>query len=187
MKIIITGNPNYGIAEAISKKFVDHDTVFYSRSYNSFDLTNQEKIAEFAEHSIDYDVFINNARLAKYNQVKLYEEVYRKWVLEKKSGLIINIGSTADNARDANYTYSYEKAALKKASECGSFANNFKNTGVKVTYVSFGWVSTPVLNRDLPGVKKHTPDEIATVLKWIVEYPISTSCINEIRLEPVQC
>jgi short-subunit dehydrogenase len=186
MKVLVTGNPNYGIAESINKNFHGHELSFYSKNYNNFDLNDADNIVEFAHRSLQYDVFINNARLSKYNQVKLYEEVYRKWILEKKQGLIINIGSTADTARDANYTYASEKAALKKASEGGSFANNFKNTGVKVTYVSFGWVATPVLNRDLPNVKKHSPDEIASLLKWIIEYPISSTCFNEIRLEPVQ-
>lgn len=186
MKVLVTGNPNYGIAESINKNFHGHELSFYSRNYNDFDLNNPEKIAELVNVSLQFDVFINNARLAKYNQVKLYEEVYRRWALEKKQGLIINMGSTADTARDANYTYASEKAALKKASEGGSFANNFKNSGIKVTYISVGWVATPVLNRSLPNVKKHSPDEIALLLKWIVEYPVSSSCINEIRLEPIQ-
>ena len=186
MKILVTGNPNYGIAQSINKNFYGHELAFYSRNYNDFDLNNPEKISELATCSLQYNVFINNTRLSKYNQVKLYEEVYRKWIIEKKQGHIINIGSTADSSRDTNYTYASEKAALKKASECGSFANNFKNTGIKVTYVSFGWVATPILNRDLPNVKKHSPEEIALLLKWIVEYPISSSLINEIRLEPIQ-
>ncbi len=186
MKVLVTGNPNFGIAESINKNFLGHELAFYSRNYNNFDLNNPVKIREFSNLSLQHDVFINNARLANYNQVKLYEEVYRRWILEKKQGLIINIGSTADSARDANHTYASEKAALKKASEGGSFASNFKKSGVKVTYISFGWVATPVLNRDLPNVKKHSPDEIALLLKWIVEYPVSSSCINEIRLEPIQ-
>jgi short-subunit dehydrogenase len=186
MKILVTGNPNYGIAQSINENFYGHELAFYSRNYNDFDLNNPEKIAELAEVSTQYDVFINNARLGAYNQVKLYEEVYRIWTLVKKQGLIINLGSTADIARDANYTYASEKAALKKASEGGSFANNFKNSGIKVTYISFGWVATPVLKRELPNVKKHSPNEIALLLKWIVEYPMPSSCINEIRLEPIQ-
>lgn len=186
MKVLVTGNPNYGIAQSINNNFFGHELAFYSRNYNNFDLNNPDKISELAIHSLEHDVFINNARLANYNQVKLYEEVYRKWLLEKKQGLIINMGSTADTARDANYTYASEKAALKKASEGGSFANNFKSTGIKVTYISVGWVATPILNRDLPKVKKHSPDEIASLLKWIIEYPVNSSCINEIRLEPIQ-
>jgi len=186
MKILVTGNPNYGIAEAIKNTFIDHEVSFYSRNYNDFDLNDPAKMAELATISLQFDVVINNARLGKYNQVKLYEEVYRRWTLEKKQGLIINIGSTADTARDANYTYASEKAALKKASEGGSFANNFKKSGIKVTYISFGWVATPVLNRDLPNVKKHSSDEIASLLKWIVEYPVNYTCINEIRMEPIQ-
>lgn len=186
MKVLVTGNPNYGIAESINNNFLGHELAFYSRNYNNFDLNNADKITELANISLQYDVFINNARLAKYNQVKLYEEVYRKWASVKKQGLIINMGSTADTARDVNNSYACEKAALKKASEGGSFANNFKNAGIKVTYISFGWVSTPVLNRDLPNVKKHSSDEIALLLKWIIEYPIPSSCFNEIRLEPIQ-
>lgn len=186
MKILVTGNPNYGIAEAINKNFNGHELVFYSRNYNNFDLNNPQKITELAILSLQYDVVINNVRLTNYNQVKLYETIYHKWILVKKHGQIINLGSTVDISRDANYTYASEKAALKKASETGSYANNFKHAGIKVTYVSFGWVSTPVLVKDLPDVKKHSSDEIALLLKWIVEYPFISSCINEIRLEPVQ-
>lgn len=186
MKILITGNPNYGIASSIKAKFANHELTFYSKNYNDFNLNSADKIAEFATLSLQYDVFINNVRLSQYNQVKLYDAVYNKWLTAKKQGLIINVGSTADTARDANYSYASEKAALKKASESGSFACNFKKTGIKVTYISFGWVATPVLNRDLPNVKKHTSDEIASLMQWIVEYPVASSCINEVRLEPIQ-
>jgi short-subunit dehydrogenase len=186
MKIIVSGNPNYGIAQSINDLFLSHELEFNSKNYNNFDLTDSNKIAEFAIKSLQYDIFINNARLGQYNQVRLYESVYHKWLSTKKQGSIINIGSTADSARDANYSYSSEKAALRQASITGSFACNFKNSGIKVTYVSMGWVNTPVLNTDLPGVKKHSSREIAEMLKWIVDYPYSTTCINEIRLEPVQ-
>lgn len=186
MKIIITGNPNYGIAQSINDIFIEHKLSFFSKNYNGYNLTDSDKILEFAEKSLEYDVFINNARLTQYNQVKLYETVYHKWASVKKQGLIINIGSTVDLARDANYPYASEKMALKKASETGAFASNFKNSGIKVTYIACGWVNTPVLEKVLPNVKKHSSDEIALLLKWIIEYPVTTTCINEIRLETMQ-
>ena len=186
MKILVTGNPNYGIAEAIKNTLVDHEVSFYSKNYNNFDLTDPAKMAELVLLSLQYDVFINNARLSRYSQVKLYEDIHTMWWKSKKKGSIINIGSTADSARDQHSVYATEKAALRKISDAGSFACNFKHSGIKVTYIAFGWAATPVLNTVLPHVKKHESEEVARLLKWVIEYPVSSTCINEIRMEPIQ-
>lgn len=186
MKILVTGNPEYGVASGLKAILgQDHIVDFVSPKHNGIDLNKQEDFRKVVDNSLAYDVIINNVRLSDYNQVKLFDSIYRKWMANRKQGQIINIGSLADNVRDKTWAYGSEKAALKQASASGSFASIFKNTGIKVTYIAFGWVSTPAIEASEPNVKKHSPEEIAKLIKWILDYPFNTNII-ELRMEPVQ-
>ena len=188
MKILVTGNPTYGIAEAISRILsVEHQLDFVSKTYNNIDLNDQLQLSNFVINSHNYDIVINNARLHSFNQVKLLQQVWQSWAKSSKEGLIINVGSSADQGRDlADGIYGAEKSALKRLSELYAFRSTFKKSNIKVTYLSFGWADTPLLNRVLPNVKKHSADEIANIIKWVIDYPVTTSNINEIRVEVTQ-
>lgn len=186
MKILITGNPEYGVASGLKSVLgIEHTVDFVSPKYNNIDLNKIEDFKKVVNDSINYDVFINNARLSNYNQVQLFDSIHKKWIADKKHGQIINIGSVADQVRDRTWIYGSEKAALKQASAGAGFASVFKNTGIKVTYLAFGWVSTPMIEASEPNVKKHSVEEIASLIKWILDYPANTNII-EIRMEPIQ-
>lgn len=186
MKILVTGNPEYGVASGLKAMLgVEHDVSFVSPKYNNIDLNKTEDFKKVVNDSVNYDVVINNVRLSDYNQVKLFDGIYKKWTTNKKRGQIINIGSLADQTRDRTWMYGAEKAALKQASAAGGFANIFKGSGIKVTYLAFGWVSTPAIEASEPNVKKHSVEEIARLIKWILDYPDNTNII-EIRMEPIQ-
>lgn len=188
MKVLVTGNPTYGIAQAIDRVLSPvHQVDFVSRKHNNIDLNNHSEIINFANNSLNYDVVVNNVRLHGFNQIKLLEQVWQTWTNAKKPGLIINIGSTSDNSRDiGDAIYGSEKSALKKLSETYAYRSVFKKSNIKVTYLSFSWVDTPVLNRVLPNVVKHPSDEIANVIKWVIEYPVASSNLNELRFEVIQ-
>lgn len=188
MKILVTGYSGYGVAKAIFDVFNDsHELKFFSKKENNVDLNDPNEINKFCQISLDYDIVINNARLKNYHQAILFEKVYFTWLTNKKiGGHIINIGSSVDIARDRVLQYGAEKAALKKISEQAATASVFKNSNIKVTYISFGWVSTPIVVRDLPNVKKHSSEEIANIIKFVINYPYATTNISEIRIEPIQ-
>jgi hypothetical protein len=186
MKILVTGNPNYGIASALASVLGEEHVVdFVSPKHNGVDLNKREDFRKIVDDSLNYDVVINNVRLDNYAQVMLFDSIFRKWYVNKKQGQIINIGSVADQTREKTWVYGSEKAALRQASASGSFASIFKSTGIKVTYLAFGWVSTPAIEISEPNVKKHSPEEIAKLIKWVLDYPFDTNII-ELRMEPIQ-
>lgn len=186
MKILITGNPNYAIGEALNTILNSHELKFVGKRTSGIDLNDLATMDKFSIFSLDYDVFINNSRLDNFSQSILFNKVYNTWLDNKKSGQIINIGSTGDTGRDKQWLYGPEKIALRKATEQASYTSAFKQSGIKVTYLAMGWVATPLVEKYEPNVKKHSPDEIAKLIKWILDYPIDTTNINEIRIEPIQ-
>jgi NAD(P)-dependent dehydrogenase (short-subunit alcohol dehydrogenase family) len=188
MKILITGSPNYGIASALNNLLsANHELTFIGKRFNGSDLTYEVEMTKLAVASLNYDVFINNSRLSNYAQIRLFEKVYTTWLRNNKTnGRIINVGSTVDIASDKVLQYGAEKAALKRISEQAGQACVFRKSNIKVTYLSMGWVDTPIVNEHLPNVKKHSVDEIAEAIRFIIEYPYSNTNISEIRLEPIQ-
>ena len=71
MKILISGNPAYGLAQALNLELADHELTFVSRTTHKLDLTKTENQQVFAEMSLDYDVVIINSALWKFNQTLL--------------------------------------------------------------------------------------------------------------------
>ena len=82
MKILISGNPAFGLAEALNSVLVEHELTFVSRTTHKLDLTKTENQQVFADMSIDYDVVILNSALWKFNQTLLLEAVYKKLKIE---------------------------------------------------------------------------------------------------------
>ena len=73
MKILISGNPAYGLAEALATSLAEHELTFVSRTTHKLDLTKSENQQIFADMSVDYDVIVINSALWKFNQTyKLY-------------------------------------------------------------------------------------------------------------------
>ena len=113
-KVLMTGNPTYGLAEKFN--IVCPTTDFASRD-NGYDLCEKKGRDKLAVESLKYDVFINSSALYQFNQSLVLETVWKKWKEHNKQGHIINIGSTVDRStKGAEWIYPQEKKALKSMS-----------------------------------------------------------------------
>ena len=183
MKILISGNPAFGLAEAISSVLEGNELTFVSRSTHQLDLTKAESQQQFAEMSLDYDAVIINSALWKFNQVLLLEAVYKKLKANGKQTLIICIGSTTDRVKKAtDWIYNAEKKALR------DYANSLSLTGVwaknpRVTLISFGSLSN--VQEKHPDRKTMPIRKAAEYIKWILEQPAEFH-VNEISIDPLQ-
>lgn len=183
MKILISGNPDFGLAEALNLELTQHELTFVSRTTHDLDLTKAENQQVFAEMSVDYDAVIINSALWKFNQVLLLEAVYKKLKLAGKQTLIICIGSTTDRVMKAtDWLYNAEKKALR------DYANSLGMSGVwaknpRVTLISFGSLSN--VQAKHPDRKTIPIRSAANYIKWILEQPTEFH-INEISVDPLQ-
>lgn len=183
MKILISGNPAYGLAEAINTQLAEHELTFVSRTTNKLDLTKSDHQQTFAEMSVDYDVVIINSALWKFNQTLLLEAVYKKLKAEGKQTLIICIGSTTDRVMKAtDWLYNAEKKALR------DYANSLGMTGVwatnpRVTLISFGTLSNNQAKH--PDRKTMPTKQAADYIKWIISQPAGAH-VNELSVDPLQ-
>jgi len=183
MKILISGNPAFGLAEALNLELVDYELTFVSRTTHDLDLTKIENQQKFADMSVDYDVVIINSALWKFNQVLLLEAVYKKLKTAGKQTLIICIGSTTDRVMKAtDWLYNAEKKALR------DYTNSLGMTGVwaknpRVTLISLGTLSNNQTKH--PDRKTMPIRKAAEYVKWILEQPAEFH-INEISIDPLQ-
>ena len=186
MKIIISGNPEYGVAQGLKSILEqEHELTFCSRA-NGFDLTKDEGRNKFVELSLEHDVFINNSALWRFNQSVLLEQVWKSWYDVKKTGQIINMGSTSDRQlKGGNWIYPAEKGALRHHSLNQSLGT-VGGIGIKVNYLAYGYVSTPSVERKHPDKVKHTPEEIGRIVKWILDYPVQDTNIMQLVIDPIQ-
>lgn len=183
MKILISGNPTFGLAQALNLELTEHELTFVSRTTHNLDLTKSENQQVFADMSVDYDVVIINSALWKFNQTLLLEAVYKKLKAEGKQTLIICIGSTTDRVMKAtDWLYNAEKKALR------DYTNSLGMTGVwaknpRVTLISFGSLSN--VQHKHPDRKTMPIRKAAEYIKWILEQPIEFH-INELSIDPLQ-
>jgi len=183
MKILVSGNPTFGLAQALDSVLQDHELTFVSRTTHKLDLTKAENQQTFAEMSVDYDAIIINSALWKFNQTLLLEAVYKQLKAEGKQTLIICIGSTTDRVMKAtDWLYNAEKKALR------DYANSLGMTGVwaenpRVTLISFGSLSN--VQHKHPDRKTMPITTAAGYVKWILQQPKEFH-INEISIDPLQ-
>ena len=183
MKILISGNPFFGLAEAMNNELVLHELTFVSRTTKGLDLTRAENQQAFAEMALDYDVIIINSALWKFNQVLLLEAVYKKLKAAGKQTLIICIGSTTDRVMKAtDWLYNAEKKALRDYANSLSLSGVWANTP-RVTLISFGSLSN--VQAKHPDRKTIPIQGAASYIKWILEQPAEFH-INEISVDPIQ-
>jgi short-subunit dehydrogenase len=183
MKILISGNPAYGLAQAINTELAEHELTFVSRTTHKLDLTKGDHQQTFADMSVDYDVVIINSALWKFNQTLLLEAVYKKLKAEGKQTLIICVGSTTDRVMKAtDWLYNAEKKALR------DYSNSLALTGVwaenpRVTLISFGTLSN--VQHKHPDRKTMPTKQAADYIKWIIAQPAGVH-INELSIDPLQ-
>ena len=183
MKIMMTGNPDYGLAEKFA--VVCPQTDFVSRT-NSYDLCSKEGRNIIAQSSLSYDVFINSSALYQFNQTLVLETVWKKWKENNKQGHIINIGSTVDRStKGAEWIYPQEKKALKSLSHQYAMMGLWGGSGIKVSYIAFGSLQTKKVHEKHPDRKLMNVTQAAEYIKWIMDAPTNIN-INELHMDPIQ-
>ena len=111
MRIICTGNPEFGVASAIARRWPE--TQFVSRTNWNYDLTQKNYQIKLAEKVITYDVFINCSALYAYSQTTLLDVVYKTALKNLNELHIVSIGSTTDRTtKGSDWQYQQEKKAL---------------------------------------------------------------------------
>ncbi len=180
VKILITGNKNYGLSKELALMF--DQATFVSRS-SGFDLTTQAGQSRCAELALEHDVFVNCAALHKFNQTVLLEMIYKMCVNANHNIHIINVGSTTDRVKNGKaWLYNAEKKALRDYSNTLGISGVW-DKGPKVSYISFGTLENN--QQKHPDRKTMKLNQAAQYIKWIVEQPINIS-INELSVDPMQ-
>jgi len=182
MKILIAGNPNYGLSKSLEKLFPESD--FCSRTSGSWDFSVPTMQREFAQKSMQYDVVISVSCIWKFNQTTLVQEVAKRWMEEKKKGYIIVLGSSADTpVKGTAWMYPAEKKALRAYCRQISQAVAGENDiPFKITYLSPGNMHTPKQDEKMPNVPKLDCDYVAGIIKWLIDQPNSVN-ISELCLD----
>lgn len=186
MKILVTGG-NRGLGLTLTNHF-NADSI--SRT-NGFDITKD--IKTIAEHSLEYDVFVNNAfdgpphePWANFAQTNLLYEVYQQWKSNNKQGWIFNIGSVGEKfikePEPMFETYRTSKAALAHASKQCTAA--FKNDLVrfKTTLITLDRLDTE-LTRSRPNWTGNGVDcqDVAKFIDYATGIN-NNSCIEEVTV-----
>lgn len=187
-KIIISGNKEYGLAKALFEKFPD--ARFISRTNENYDLAKFDTRDEFAKISLDYDVFINCSALSNFRQTLLLQKVYQVWLENSKKGQIISFGSTADTpVKGTQWMYPIEKKALKSFCRNLSMASlgghGSEPSGIRITYLSMGYLATPNVEKKHPQVRKIDTGYIANLVEWVLSQPENVN-LSEITIDPIQ-
>lgn len=182
-KILITGNPEYGLAKALHEELPNSS--FISRS-NGYDLTDDNTINKVCDLSLEYDIFINNSALYHFYQTWLFDKLWKHWRDNNKSGFIINIGSTTDRtSKGSDWIYQVEKKSLREISNDRALLSVWGKTGIRVTYISLGSLNTKKVHEKHPDRKLMEIDKAAQYIKWLIDQP-SQYNINEISLDVIQ-
>jgi len=183
MKILMTGNPNYGLAEKFS--IVQPQTDFAGRS-NDYDLCTKQGRVKLAQDSLIYDVFVNSSAQYQFNQTLVLETVWKAWKENNKQGHIINIGSTVDRStKGAEWIYPQEKKALKSLSHQYAMLGIWGGSGIRVSYISYGSLETKKVHEKHPDRKLMNVTQAAEYIKWVIDAPININ-INELHMDPIQ-
>ena len=180
MKILVTGNPNYGVAESICKIYPE--AKFKSKT-GEFDLTLVEKQDELSNIALDYDVLIICGYIRNYVPNILLQKVYDNCKNNSHKIHIIVIGSTVDRVKDGRvWKYAEEKKALRDL--CNTLAmHGVWKAGPKVSYISFGTLSN---NKDKhPDRNCMDINKAGEYIKWVIDQPQDIN-INEISIDPMQ-
>jgi len=178
--VLITGNPNYGLAKEIG---ILYPEAFFASRESSFDLTQRKDQEKLSLEALKHDIIINNSALWKFNQTVLLDTIYKKCVDENHRPHIICIGSTTDRVKKGgSWLYNAEKKALR------DYCNTLGISGVwsekpKVTYISFGTLSNK--QEKHPDRKCLNITEAAKYVSWIISQPKHIN-INEISIDPMQ-
>ena len=188
-KILITGSRNYGLCEAMCKLFDTMSDIEYetaSRS-NGYQLDTNEGQKKLAEHYINgnFDIFINNSAIWKFQQVMIVEGVFNAMEEADRKGHIINIGSTADTGvKGRSWRYPTEKKALKAYNRDLTY-KAMGGSNIKTTLISPGSLTTSSVMKKHPDRKLIDVEYIAELVVWAINQPEYIN-VNELSIDPIQ-
>ncbi|MCB0367685.1 MAG: hypothetical protein H6624_17550 [Bdellovibrionaceae bacterium] len=181
-KILVAGNFKYGIASEIFKRWPEAH--FASRS-NGFDLNTEKGQDDFARLSVDFDTVIFCSTLRRFNQTLLVENTWRYWVDQAKKGRFVCLGSTADRgARPSNWMYPIEKKGLRSLCQNLNLCD-LSGSGIRVSYLSIGFVKTPYTEEKHPGKNKLSTAYVVDLIEWILAQPEDLN-VHSISVDPRQ-
>ena len=180
MKILISGNPNEGLAEEL---YEFYPTATFASRVTGYELTQKSGREKFAEEAKTHDVIIVNAALWQFQQTVLLDAVYKACRKASNEAHIVCIGSTTDRVKKGgSWLYNAEKKALR------DYSNTLSLTGVwsggpRVSLISFGTLTN---NQDKhPDRKCMEVKTAASYVKWLIDQPKELH-INEISIDPIQ-
>jgi len=177
--IIISGNPTYGVSEALNKVITAD---FFSRSHNNFDLCLEDVQNKFSCLSLNYNIYISCSSLGNFNQAKIIDKVYNTWIESSHTGHIIIIGSSIDIHSDLSRPYAKEKMALRNFSRKHATSLFKKNNGIRITYLAPGTLDTESMRKQKPEMAKINLDYLASTIKWLIDQPLNIN-ICELTLD----
>ena len=188
-KILITGNRDYGLCEAICNLFdtiddIEYETVSRSNGWILDKTEHQERLGEYLVEN-DFNIFINNSAMWKFHQTILAEVVHKKAMEAKHKCHMIHMGSTADTGvKGRSWRYPTEKKALRAFNRDLTYMAQ-GGSNIKTTLLSPGSLTTPNVIKKHPNRKLIDVEYIADVILWLLNQPEYVN-INEISLDPVQ-
>ena len=181
MRIIATGNPEFGVASAIAERWPE--TQFVSRTNWQYDLTQKSYQNKLAEKTLNYDVFINCSALWHYHQTQLLDVVYKCNLMNLNRLHIVSIGSTTDRTtKGSDWQYQQEKKALRSTSNALGLKSIWTG-GPKVSYVTVGTLDNN--QHKHPNRRCMSLDECVDAIEYIINAP-DHLCINELSIDPLQ-
>lgn len=187
-KILITGNRNYGLCEAVCNIFDENGYEYECASRDtgwSLDMSQEQE--RLAEHYVTngFNVFINNSAMWKFHQIMIAEKVYNAANIAQRKSQFIHMGSTADTGvRGRTWRYPTEKKALRDYNRDLSYMA-IGGSNIKTTCLSPGSLTTPSVMKKHPDRQLIDVEYIAEVILWLLNQPEYVN-INEISLDPVQ-
>ena len=188
-KVLITGNRDYGLCQAICNIFDtvgDIDYVTASRTTGWY-LDKNDEQDRLAEYFTDegFNVFINNSAMWKFHQIMIAEKIYEQSFKLGLHAQLIHMGSTADTGvKGRTWRYPTEKKALRDYNRDLTYMSQ-GGSNIKTTLISPGSLTTPSVIKKHPGRKLIDVEYIAEVILWLLQQPDYVN-INEISLDPIQ-
>ena len=187
-KILITGSRKYGLCEAMCNLFdtmpdIEYETASRSNGYQLDTSEGQKKLAEKYIEG-EFDIFINNSAIWKFQQVMIVEAVYNAMEEADRKGHIINIGSTADTGvKGRTWRYPTEKKALKAYNRDLTY-KAMGGSNIKTTLISPGSLTTPSVMKKHPDRKLIDVEYIAELVMWTINQPKYIN-VNELSIDPI--
>ncbi len=188
-KILITGSRKYGLCEAMCNLFdtmpdIEYETASRSNGYHLDTSEGQRKLAEYYIEG-NFDIFINNSAIWKFQQVMIVECVFNAMEEADRKGHIINIGSTADTGvKGRTWRYPTEKKALKAYNRDLTY-KAMGGSNIKTTLISPGSLTTTSVMKKHPDRKLIDVEYIAELVVWTINQPEYIN-VNELSIDPIQ-